>query len=361
MLRLAQSEPPLPMEPDVLDRMDWLLNCKNGTIDLKTGDLLKFRREDFFTKQCPVAFNREATCPTWDKFINDIFAGSVQMVEFVQRLLGYALTGSVREQIMPICYGKGANGKSTLIETIFAMLGPDYSGKAPRELLMKKHGSSHPTAMTTLHGKRFVAAVETEDGCQLDETLIKEITGGDTINARRMREDFWEFTPTHKIALATNYRPNVTGTDEAIWRRLMLIPFNVTFPKGKRDEEMPTKLRAELPGILAWCVRGCLAWQRSKEGLAAPTIVTNATIEYRQEEDDLAPFLDTECVIGQNEKCKASHLQNAFEEWNGGKIDGKAFASRMKARGHVSKAAKGCKWYRGIGLRSPRHEVNQGA
>ena len=247
MILMAQSEPGIPVLPSDLDTHPLLLNRENGTIDLCTGKLLEHRRGDLITKLAPVSFDPDATCPTFDRFLAQILAEDDELIGYLQRAVGYALTGDVSEQALFIFYGTGANGKSTFLNAVMAMLG-DYALKATPDLLMK--GSGHPTEKTDLCGRRFVSAIETEEGRKLAEVFVKEATGGDAIRARRMREDFWQFDPTHKLFLATNHKPVVTGTDHAIWRRLRMIPFEVTTSDDDMDKKLPEKLREELPGIL---------------------------------------------------------------------------------------------------------------
>ena len=178
--------------------------------------------------------------------------------------------------------------------------------KATADLLLMKRDTDHPTALTDLHGKRLVACIETDDGRRLAEALVKELTGGDPIRARRMREDFWQFMPTHKVVLACNHRPTVRGTDHAIWRRLKLVPFNVVIPPKERDKQLPAKLREELPGILAWAVRGCLDWQQ--HGLGEPKAIIDATADYQTTEDMLLNFIDECCVIARQREGQGRRL-----------------------------------------------------
>ncbi len=257
MLRLAQSEPGIPIMPEQLDQDVWALNCPNGTIDLRTGNLRPHRREDHITKLCHVVYDSDATCPRWIEFQDRICDGHESLIAFKQRFYGYCLTGDVSEQVLLILYGGGANGKSTEVNTFLRLLGEDYAMKAPADFLMVKRGE-HPTAQAGLYGMRFVACVETDEGRRFAESMVKDLTGSERIRARRMREDFWEFDPTHKIILASNHKPTVRGTDHAIWRRIRLVPFAVTIPESEQDKSLPGKLLTELPGILAWCVRGCL-------------------------------------------------------------------------------------------------------
>ncbi|MDP8952545.1 MAG: phage/plasmid primase, P4 family, partial [Actinomycetota bacterium] len=232
-----------------------------------------------------------------------------------------------------ILYGPGANGKSTLINVVLEMLG-GYGKQAAPDLLMAKHGA-HPTELADLFGARLVAAQETEDGRRLAEGLVKQLTGGDRIKARYMRQDFWEFDPTHKVWLATNHKPEIRGTDHAIWRRIRLIPFDVIIPKEEQDPRLPEKLRSELPGILAWAIEGCLAWQR--EGLGEPPEVRAATEGYRAEQDVLAAFFEECCVIREGTWAPFKDLYAAYAAWaedSGEKPESKRkFGSRLKERG----------------------------
>ncbi|MBU4399979.1 MAG: hypothetical protein KKE86_11670, partial [Planctomycetes bacterium] len=347
MLRLAQSETGIPIKPDVLDRDPWILNCPNGTIDLQTGELRQHRRENYLTKLCPTEYDPAALCPTWLKTLDRCFSQDYELIDFVQRFAGYFLTGDVSEQSLCIWYGVGANGKSTILNSLMEMMGADYSMKAGGDLLMTKRNESHPTALTDLAGRRFIAAIETAEGHKLAETLVKELVGGDPIRARRMREDYWQFDPTHKVVLACNHRPIVRGTDIAIWRRIKLVPFGVVIPPDERDKQLPAKLRDELPGILAWCVRGCLDWQRI--GLGEPAAVINATAEYQSAEDVLLNFIGECCTQG-DVLVRASNLLAAYKEWSGDKyMTAKRFGRMLNERG-VERYTNNGVWYRGIGL-----------
>ena len=225
MATVAQSEEGIPILPEAIDANTWLLNCRNGTVDLKTGTLRPHDRTDYITLCLDVDYDPNAQCPTWERFLLDIMGGNTGLVEFLQRAVGYSITGEVSEQAFLILWGEGENGKSTFINALLHLLG-DYAMKAPTELLMMTgQQDRHPTEKADLAGKRFVATIETEENRRLAEVLIKELTGGDKIRARHMREDFWEFWPTHTIWLATNHRPEIRGTDRAIWRRIRLIPF----------------------------------------------------------------------------------------------------------------------------------------
>ena len=243
------------------------------------------------------------------------------------------------------------------MDAVHGVLGA-YAGRVPAELLMARRGEHHPTERATLYGKRFVASSETGDGRWLAEDLVKALTGGDPIECRRMREDFWEFRPTHKLWLATNHRPQIRGTDHAIWRRIRLIPFDITFhapETGKapqQDPTLPARLREELPGILAWAVRGCLAWQ--SEGLKAPQAVRDATEGYRAEMDVLASFFEECCVFDKRAEVGASELYKAYTRWceaAGERGESQtSFGTRLRERGLVQRKAHGRMFWIGVGL-----------
>lgn len=292
-LMLAQSD--LPIQPESLDTSPWLLNCQNGTLNLKTRVLQPHSQSDNITKLCPTAFDESAKCPKWETFLDQVFESKTDTIKWLQKLFGYCLTGSVAEHILPVFWGCGSNGKSTLLSTLFTVMGADFAGKAPKDLLIATKQSGHPTILASLFGMRLVAAVETGDGARLDEVTVKELTGGDKIKCRRMQEDFWEYVPTHKLILATNHQPEVRGTDHAIWRRIRLVPFQVTFPDATSDKFLAEKLAAEAPGILRWMVDGCSEWMAN--GLGITDDVMAATKEYRAEQDRLAAFLAQYYVI----------------------------------------------------------------
>jgi putative DNA primase/helicase len=298
--------------PGALDTHPWLLNVENGTLDLQTGTLRPPDKADFLTQLCPVPYEPDAKFPAWRSFVHTVLGGDMPLVSYVQRLVGYCLTGSTREHLLPFLFGVGANGKSTFVSTVLAMLGEDYTIKAPTDLLLAKH-DTHPTERADLYGKRFVACVEAEDGRRLAESLVKELTGGDRVRARRMREDFWEFTATHKIWLAANHKPTVRGTDHGIWRRIKLLPFTVVIPDDQQDKDLPATLLAELPGILAWAVEGCRQWQQV--GLQEPEVVRAATGDYRHEMDLVGRFLAECCIVDPDSIESASTLYAQYREW----------------------------------------------
>ncbi|TXI76865.1 MAG: hypothetical protein E6Q44_14815, partial [Flavobacteriales bacterium] len=300
-----------------LDKGRFLLNASNGTIDLSTGTLRPHARLDLLTHDTEIPYSPDTAAPLWERFLFEIFAGDTDLIRFVQRAVGYSLSGDVREQVLFICHGCGSNGKSVFLNIVRKLLGKLALQAAP-DLLMADRQRRHPTEQADLFGKRLVVCQETAEGRRFNESLVKQLTGGDAITARRMFEDNWTFEPTHKLWLATNHRPEIRGTDHAIWRRIRLIPFNVKFHvpgEGEpiKDTGMEAKLTAELPGIMAWSVRGCLDWQR--EGLRAPEAVKAATTSYQQEQDVLAAWLADCCIVKRTADAKAADLYASYADW----------------------------------------------
>lgn len=311
MLKLAATERGIPLHIEELDADPYLFAAANGTIDLRTGSIRPHDRRDLVTKISAVVYDAEAFCPTWERFLRDVFDGDRDLIGFVQRYAGYSLTGDVSEQVMVFAYGGGRNGKTTLLNTLRGITG-DY-GMQLDPAVLTGEGEQHPTGLTDLRGARFVATVETEQGNRLNESLIKQLTGGDPIRARRMREDFFEFNPTHKLWFAGNHLPRIGGTDIGIWRRLAVLPFRVEFGPGKADRQLPAKLAAESAGILAWAVQGCLWWLR--DGLGIPSAVTEATGAYRESLDHVGRFLADVCVTGPSCYVASAQLREAYEKW----------------------------------------------
>jgi putative DNA primase/helicase len=348
-LELARSESGVPVLPGDLDRNTMLLNVHNGTLDLNTGRLREHRREDLITKLAPVEYDPTAPCPIWDRFLTRIMDGKADLVNYLRRVIGYCLTGDVTEQALWFFHGKGANGKSTFLGTILALLG-DYAIQSVPELLMIKNNETHPTERADLFGKRFVATIETDEGKRMAESLMKQLTSGDKIRARKMRQDFFEFLPTHKLFLAANHKPVVRGTDLAAWRRIKLVPFTVTIPDQEKDKTLPNKLKGELPGILAWAVRGCLEWRQG--GLQEPREVREATEGYRIEQDTVGGFLESCCTLHPDLRVRVKALHEAYLEWSGDKMTSReAFGRRLKDMGYVNQPGHGKVYFwHGIGL-----------
>jgi putative DNA primase/helicase len=358
MVASARNEPGIPVLPEHLDRDPWLFNVQNGTLDLRSGELIPHRREDLITKLAPVEYDPQAQCPMWWAFLEKIMNCNGAMMEFLQKTVGYALTGDTREQCLFFLYGLGANGKTTFLETLQALWG-DYAKRTSTETFLVKKGNSIPNDVAALRGSRLVAAVEVESGRRLAEVLLKEMTGGDRMTARFLRAEFFEFKPEFKIFLAANHKPIIRGTDNGIWRRIHLIPFTVQIHKDQRDKELQAKLKAELPGILNWALEGYLQWQH--EGLTPPPQVKGATEAYREEMDPLGGFMGEHCVVTPGAAAMAKDLYKAYAAWaeeSGEKrpMSQKEFGGRLKERGLMNIQEtrgqnKGKSKWLGIGLK----------
>ncbi len=347
-LELAKSEHGIPLLPEEMDRDQYLLNVHNGTIDLRTGELRQHRRDDLITKLAPVTHDPAAKCPTWDSFLDRIMGGNRNLISYLQRVVGYGLTGSVAEQCLWFFHGQGANGKSTFLVTILAMLG-DYAMQGVSDMLIEKKHESHPTERADLCGKRFVATIETEEGRRLAEALMKQMTGGDKVRARKVFKDFFEFHATHKIILAANHKPVIRGRDHAVWRRIKMVPFTVTISEQEKDKELPAKLKAELPGILNWALRGCLDWQAA--GLGEPDEVKQATGDYQAEQDVVEKFIAECCHRLPEGRVKVSALYEAYGKWSGDKFTTlPALSSMLLAKGFEKKRTTHGYFWHGVGL-----------
>jgi P4 family phage/plasmid primase-like protien len=347
------------------DSDPWLLNCQNGTVDLRTGGLREHKRADMITKVTPVEYVPAVEAPVFHSFLERIIP-SAEVRVYLQRAFGMALAGEIRDNVLVILYGTGSNGKSTLMEAALKAFG-DYGKAGAPDLIMSKN-RSHPTELADLFGARLVSCMESEEGRRLNEGLVKQLTGRDRISARRMREDLWEFDPTHTLFLGTNHKPEIRGMDHAIWRRLKLVPFLVKIPDAEQDKSLPDKLEAELPGILRWVVEGCLAWQR--EGLNEPVEVRDATDEYRSDMDLLQQFIEDCCIVDPDAEAPATPLHQQYVEWChdvGEKqpLKQRAFGGRLRDRGYESfkfksGAYKDLAGWRGLGLRSGGYDPDIG-
>ena len=312
-LKHLQAFPDIVTRPEMFDTDPWLFNVSNGTIDLRTGELREHRSEDLITKLAPVTFDPNAAPPkNWLRFLDEIFDGNRAVVDFLQRACGYALTGVVGEHKLFFLHGGGANGKSTFLDTLMFVMG-DYARRLAPDLLFGARRDSHPTGLADLRGRRLGVTSEVEFGKKLAEVVVKELTGGDRLIARRMRQDFFEFEPTHKLFMCGNHLPIIRGADHAIWRRIDLIPFTVTIPDELQDKDLPEKLRAEATGILNWLVTGCLEWQ--SRGLAEPAEVTSATRSYRSDMDVLGDFMNDCCVLDPGAHAMSADLNRVYREW----------------------------------------------
>jgi len=312
MVALAQSEPGIPIKHDEPNRNRWLINCLNGTLDLRTGELKPHDRADLITKIAPVEYRMGAPCPNWLSFLNMIFEGNQDLIAFVQRAVGYSLTGITDERCMFILWGNGKNGKSTFLETIGRMMG-DYAEKTTAETLLTTRQANIPNDIARLQGARFVRASESEHGRYLAEARIKEMTGQDAVSARFLFSEWFNFVPEFKIWLGTNHKPVIRGTDEAIWDRIKLIPFTVRIDNPKPRREIDAMFDEEIAGIFSWAVEGCMEWQ--DHGLGEVEEVKKATAEYRYEMDNIGRFIEECCQIGESFRTPTSELYEAYKAW----------------------------------------------
>ena len=354
---LSQARPYLAVGMEELDRDPWLINCQNGTLDLRTGKLKDHDPADRITKIVPVDYDPDAPAPRFKRFLKEALVDDA-VIKFVKRYSGYTLTGITRERLLAILYGFGKNGKTTLVELLHEVLG-DYARNTDVETLLIKKYQGVGNDVAALKGARFVSAAEVEKGRRLAESKVKQLTGRDTVTARFLFGENFDFKPEFKLWLSTNNKPVIQGTDDAIWDRIRLIPFTQRFDGHKADPKLPDKLRHEIAGVFAWMVEGCLEWQ--EHGLQEPKTVTEATKQYREEMDTLASFLDEVCVMGPHHRVLAEKLYQRYAMWcdNSGerKDPKKAFVARLEERGferrrETAGVNKGRYIWLGIGPRS---------
>ncbi len=308
--------PLVPAEREEFDRHKFLLNVENGIINLKDAKLQQHDRDFKLSKITNVIFDEKAECPTWINFLKQIFKNDAELIDYMQRLVGYSLTGDISEQGMYFLVGGGSNGKSTFINIIKNLMG-DYGAQTNSNTFIKKKSDGANNDIARLANARFVSAVESEEGEKLQESLVKTITGGEPILARFLRQEFFEFIPEFKVFFTTNHKPIIGGVDEGIWRRVKIIPFTLNLKPHERDKKLEEKLSLEMSGILNWALEGCIKWQQS--GIKEPKVVMDATGNYKAEMDILAPFLDEMCYTDEpkNEaiRIEAKELYNIYDRW----------------------------------------------
>jgi len=344
MIHVARSIQPIPILPSQLDQNIYLFNCKNGTVNLLTGKLQDHDPSDHITKLAPLDYNANAECPLWLNFLDRIMEGNPDLINFLQRLAGYCLSGDISEQVFPIFYGSGANGKSVFIDTLTGIMGP-YAQVAPTSLLMESNQSQHATDVAMLMGKRLVQCSETEEGKRLKISLVKQITGDKRLTARFMRQDNFQFDVTHKILMVTNHRPAIKEDSEGIWRRIRLVPFNARITSEERDPHLYEKLQDEWPGILAWAIKGFQEWQ--DEGLGLPMEIALATESYRDDFDLIGEFLEACCEPWnlETQSTPVTEMRNAYLKWaeqTGSKypLGPHTFNERLEARGYKRQSVR---------------------
>jgi P4 family phage/plasmid primase-like protien len=296
---------------DDFDRDTMLIGTPGGTVDLRTGTIRPARREDLITRQTSIAPARGKPA-LWLRFLDDVFAGDAEMIAFMQRAAGYALTGETREHKLLFLYGTGRNGKSVFLDTL-AAIWADYARRAPATAFLKSHGEKHPTDIAGLRGARLVVGSELPAGKVWDEAVIKDLTGGGRMSARFMRGDFFDFDPQLTLMIAGNNMPSFHGVDEAIRARVLLVPFTVTIPPERRDQHLCQKLMGEAGQILSWAIDGALDWQR--QGLAAPASVAAASSEYFEAEDLVGLFIADEAERMAGAFTSSADLHARFTMW----------------------------------------------
>jgi len=339
-----------PATPDDFDKDDMLINVANGYIDLTSRELYKHDINKMFSQITNTDYTEKMQPAVWLDFLNDIFAGDQKVIRYIQKALGYSLTGSTREQIMFILFGKGRNGKSIFVEVISEILG-DYSNNMQAKSLMVKKNDNVNTDIARLSKARFVTSSEPNEGFRFDEGLIKQLTGGDKVTARFLYAEEFEYTPKFKIWVSTNHKPIIRGTDDGIWRRLVLIPFDVQIPEEKVDKDLKYKLLREAPAILNWMAEGAYMWMQ--EGLAMPEKLKEAVQKYRNEMDTLGQFIEDCCKVDKNSSEKVSNLHQAYKTWSNDNLTStkvlgmKSFSQKMEER-FVKESRRDANYFIGI-------------
>jgi putative DNA primase/helicase len=340
----------IKVEPEELDSDPWILNCLDGTIDLRTGTLTPHNQDNLITKIVPANYSYTADCPEFLAFLNFIFGSNQELIRFVQKAIGYTLTGVVQEKAVFICYGPTDTGKSTLLADILQTLMNDYAKQIDEKTISLTKTESIPTDIAELKGARLGVVSEPREGMQLNEARVKAMTGRNRLKGRMLYGDPFEFNVSHKLWIDTNHKPSIRETSDAIWNRIKLIPFEIQIPKSKQDPQFGVKIKKEFPGILRWAVEGCLAWQL--EGLGLPPTIQEATDEYRQDMDTFGRFLNECCIISPDAHIQSSDLYDTYKDWaheigERSILSQKIFTMRLKERvpGLRTTNSKGVRFY----------------
>jgi putative DNA primase/helicase len=309
---LAEVQHHVPVMPNQMDKYKMALNTPSGVIDLRTGEIKPHDPAHYFTKITPVDYSSHADCPRWLSFLDEIFGGDKDLIRYIQKALGYSLTGSTAEQCIFFLLGSGKNGKSTFLDVVRDVYG-DYAANIQPETIMvrKNAGSAINSDIARLKGARFVTSAEPDEAARLNEGLVKQLTGGDAVTARKLYAEEFEFKPEFKLWMATNHKPIIRGTDTGIWRRIHIIPFNVQIPDNKVDRNLIHKLKAEMTSIFRWILDGCALWQ--SEGLKMPRAVLDMVREYRREMDVVSAFIEDCCI--RDGSVAAKTLYAAYCQW----------------------------------------------
>ena len=342
MIWLTRSEPGILAKITDFDADGWLLNVANGTLDLRTGTLRPHSREDLLSNLTDIPYEPDADCELWDAFLWRVIDRNDELYAYIRRFVGYLLVGDTSDQSLHFLYGLGANGKSVFCEVLMHLMGQYAASVSPDLIMLKRHGGI-PNDIARLRGIRVALMNETSQGARFDEAKLKDLTGSDTLNARFLHQEFFDFKPTHRIIIRGNHKPAINGTDEGIWRRLRLIPFSVTIPDDERDLHLLEKLDTELPGILNWALAGCREWQAN--GLKPPGIVAEAVRAYRAESDTLGRFITECCEVRKLAQVKSSILFKQYQQFAEGAgerwMPAKDFPHDLERRGFIHKRGTG--------------------
>ena len=355
-LALARSEHPIADSGMTWDPDPYLLGVANGVVDLRTGMIRSGHPDDRLTMQVPVQYDVKAECPRWQQFLRQVFQRDGELIGFVQRALGYSLTGSVREQVLFLCYGTGSNGKSVFLDMLRNVLG-DYAMNIPFTVLELQQRPSLTNDLASMAGRRLVTSSETNESTRLNEARIKALTGGDPITARFLYSESFTYEPVAKFWLAVNHLPRVRDDSYGFWRRVRVLPFNEQFTGDDADKGLPFKLLEELPGILNWGVQGALNWRLV--GLAPPSAVMTATQAYRKDNDELDGFVADCCVVADGVRAEPGHLFSEYQRWSKEqgilerhRLGSRSFGTRIRERFGDSVSSNGKRYFLGIGLKA---------
>ena len=348
---LKECEHLLPIAPDKMDKDLDIFNIQNGYIDLKTGQLKEHDKTKFFTRISNSEYTDNADAPEWNKFLEDIFLGNQQLIKYIQRAIGYSLSGYTKEQVMFVLYGNGRNGKSVFLDILNEVFGTYAMNIKPDAIMVTKNSSDATPEIAKLDGARLVTTTEPNEGERFDEGLIKQLTGGDRVTARKLYENEFDFTPQFKLWMATNHKPYIRGRDEGIWRRMVIIPFDKQIPLHEIDYDLTKKLKGELSAIMNWCVEGYLEWQRI--GLAEPALIKAQRDSYRTEMDSIQAFIEERCSPHDNATIQAGIFFSMYDEWarenNQHRMSSTKFGREISKRFKKEKI-KGRMFYRGISI-----------
>jgi putative DNA primase/helicase len=352
MLEFASVDQRIVLRHEALDGDPFLLGVHNGVVDLRAGTFRDGQRTDAITKRAGTEYQADAECPRWRRFLSEVLRADTALVTYLQKLVGYTLTGDVSAQCFPFLYGGGKNGKSVFTETLMTLLG-EYAQRAPQSLLTASNGREPTHEVARLQGARLVMGSETEEGLRLAESRVKDITGGDTLSGRCLYAEAFDFRPQLKLWLYGNHKPEIRGTDEGLWRRVRLVPFTVQISESDRDPMLAAKLREELPGILNWALEGTRLWLQ--DGLHPPAAVIEASADYRDEEDTLADFIAGEMEESPGGRVPTAKMYVRYQDWaqrSGFRfpLSDRGLNKRLKERGLRMVRSDGKRYWEGIAL-----------